>query len=80
MKNANALDHTPSSGFAGDQQGPTRNSRAFAIVSIAVYDAVNAFNKRFTAYNVIARAPIGASKDAAIAQAAYTTLRALYPR
>lgn len=80
MNDANALDHTPSSGFAGDQQGPTRNSRAFAIVSIAVYDTVNAFNKRFTAYNVIQRAPIGASKDAAIAQAAYTTLRALYPR
>ncbi len=80
MNDANALDHTPSSGFAGDQQGPTRNSRAFAIVSIAVYDAVNAFDQRFNSYNGIARAPRGASRDAAIAQAAYTTLRALYPR
>ena len=57
MNDSNALDHTPSSGFAGDQQGPTRNSRAFAIVSIAVFDAVNAFDQRFSAYNVIASAP-----------------------
>jgi membrane-associated phospholipid phosphatase len=80
MLDANALDHTPSSGFAGDQQGPTRNSRAFAIVSIAVFDAVNAFDKKFASYNAMATAPRGASKDAAIAQAAYTTLRALHPR
>ena len=80
MQDANALDHTPSSGFAGDQQGPTRNSRAFAIVSIAVFDAVNAFNNRFEKFNPVANAPHGASRDAAIAQAAYTTLRALHPR
>jgi PAP2 superfamily len=80
MLDANALDHTPSSGFAGDQQGPTRNSRAFAIVSIAVYDAVNSFDRRFQSYSSVAAAPRGASQDAAIAQAAYTTLRALHPR
>jgi hypothetical protein len=80
MQDANALDHTPTSGFAGDQQGPTRNSRAFAMVSIAVFDAVNAFDRRFQSYNAIAPALRGASKDAAIAQAAYTTLRALHPR
>ena len=79
MQDANALDHTPSSGFAGDQQGPTRNSHAFAIVSIAVFDAVNAFNNRFEEFNNVADAPHGASRDAAIAQAAYTTLRSLYP-
>lgn len=80
MLDANALDHTPSSGFAGDQQGPTRNSRAFAIISLAVYDAVNAIDGRFQPYNNIAAAPRGASRDAAIAQAAYTTTRALYPK
>jgi hypothetical protein len=53
MLDANALDHTPSSGFAGDQQGPTRNSRAFAMVSIAVFDAVNSFDRKFKAYNNI---------------------------
>jgi hypothetical protein len=80
MLDANALDHTPTSGFAGDQQGPTRNSRAFAIVSIAVFDAVNSFDQRFRSYNGLPAAPRGASMDAAIAQAAYTTLRALHPR
>jgi membrane-associated phospholipid phosphatase len=80
MQDANALDHTPSSGFAGDQQGPTRNSRAFAMVSIAVFDAVNSFDRRFTPYNNIGRAPAGASKDAAIAYAAHRVLRVLHPR
>lgn len=79
MLDANALDHTPSSGFAGDQQGPTRNSRAFAMVSIAVFDAVNSFDRKFKAYNNIGRAPAGASKDAAIAYAAHRTLSVLYP-
>jgi PAP2 superfamily len=80
MNDANALDHTPSSGFAGDQQGPTRNARAFAIVSIAVFDAVNSFDRRFNSYSTIAAAPRNASQDAAIAQAAFTTLNALHPR
>lgn len=81
MLDANARDHTASSGFAGDQQGPTRNSRAFAIIQIAVYDAVNAFNKKFEPFSPgINQAPNGASKDAAIAYAAHTTLSALYPK
>ena len=79
MQDANALDHTPGP-FAGDQQGPTRNSRAFAMVSIAVFDAVNSFDRRFKAYNNIGRAPAGASKDAAIAYAAHRVLRVLHPR
>lgn len=81
MLDANALDHTAASGFAGDQQGPVRNSRAFAIVQIAVFDAVNAFDRRYESFSRgVARAPSGASKDAAIAQAAFTTLVAMYPR
>lgn len=81
MLNANALDHTAASGVAGDQQGPVRNSRAFAIVQIAVFDAVNAFDNRFNSFSSgIARAPRGASRDAAIAQAAFTALTAMYPR
>ena len=79
MLQANARDHTPGP-FAGDQQGPTRNSRAFAIISIAVFDAVNAFDGKFRAYNTISRAPRGASRDAAIAYAAHDSIRALYPR
>jgi membrane-associated phospholipid phosphatase len=80
MLAANARDHTPGP-FAGDQQGPTRNSRAFAIISIAVFDAVNSFDNRFRSYSPgIARAPNNASKDAAIAYAAHDTLKTLYPR
>ncbi len=80
MLDTNALDHTPLSGFAGDQDGPVKNSRAFAIVSLAVYDAVNAFDRRFQPYRLTTAAPRGASRDAAIAQAAAITLTALYPK
>lgn len=75
MLQANLIDHSTGQG----QLGPARNSRAFAMVSIAVFDAVNAFNGKFRSYNPIAPALRGASKDAAIAQAAYTVLRALHP-
>ena len=81
MLDANALDHTPDSGFAGDQNGPVRNSRAFAIIQLSVFDAVNAFDRKFQSYSP--NAPVasrGASKDAAIAYAAATSLTALYPR
>ncbi|MGE6833984.1 DUF6851 domain-containing protein, partial [Priestia megaterium] len=81
MLDANALDHTNASGFAGDQQGPVRNSRAFAIIQIAVYDAVNSFSLKYDPYSRgLRRAPAGASRDAAIAQAAFTALSAMYPR
>jgi hypothetical protein len=81
MLDANALDHTASSGVAGDQQGPTRNSRAFAIIQIAVYDALNSISRKYEPFSPgLARAPGGASKDAAITQAAYTALSAMYPR
>ena len=43
---ANALDHTPvrpgENRVFGEQLGPHRTSRAFAIVHIAIFDAVNA--------------------------------------
>lgn len=90
MLNANALDHTPdfletleefnARGGIGDQQGPTRNSRAFAIIQIAVYDAVNSFSQKYEPFSRgLRRAPAGASRDAAIAYAAHTALVALYP-
>jgi membrane-associated phospholipid phosphatase len=88
MLDANAVDHTgmlpngtSPNPMAGDQQGPTRNSRAFAIVSLAVYDAVNAFEREFQPYNrSVGRAREGTSKNAAIAAAAYTSLSRLYPK
>lgn len=79
-----AVDATPP--FPGrapvtfDQLGPTRASRAMAIVHLAIFDALNAIRKRYPSYGP----PLGAfpdsSLDAAIAQAAHDTLAALYPR
>jgi membrane-associated phospholipid phosphatase len=57
-----AADH----GGAREQAGPTRGSRALAIVHAAVYDAFQ-------------RLPRGAWAQAAIARAARDTLAALYP-
>jgi hypothetical protein len=81
MLDANAIDHTPDP-VTGDvdfaQGGPTRAGRAFAMIMIAVYDAVNAFDLGFNPYNDIGAAG-DASKDAAIAYSAHAVLSALYP-
>lgn len=82
MLDANALDHTPNPATgAADlaQGGPVRTGRAFAMTTIAVFDAVNAFRLAYEPYNDIGRAPHGASPSAAIASAAHATLVALYP-
>jgi hypothetical protein len=71
---ASGLDHT--TGY-GEQFGPTRASRALAIVQIAVFDAVNAIAGGYQSYTGLAPAP-GASMTAAIAQAAHDTLAALF--
>jgi hypothetical protein len=80
---ANAVDHAPP--FAGDtrvaseQLGPTRTSRALAIVHLAIYDALNAIYQRYPGYSGPLPAFAHSSRDAAIAQAAHDTLIALYP-
>ena len=66
-------------GAPGLQFGPTRASRALAIVQGAVYDAVNSIDPEFTPYLVQIHGPQGASIDAAVAQAAHDTLVSLYP-
>jgi hypothetical protein len=79
-----AVDHTPpfvsGTSVAAEQLGPTRTSRVLAIVHIAIYDAVNAIVKRYPGYSGPLAALPDSSLDAAIAQAAHDTLRALYPR
>ncbi|HEX9172309.1 MAG TPA: hypothetical protein VF861_06580 [Telluria sp.] len=79
-----AVDHTPpvvaSVSPVAEQLGPTRTSRVLAIVHIAVYDAVNAIVRRYPGYSGPLAAFPDSSIDAAIAQAAHDTLRALYPR
>jgi Ca2+-binding RTX toxin-like protein len=66
-------------GEPGIQFGPTRTSRALAIVQAAVYDAVDSIDPQYTPYLIQVQAPAGASMDAAVAQAAHDTLVALYP-
>ena len=79
---ANAIDHMrPLPGTLGiaEQPGPTRTSRALAIVHIAMFDAVNAIAGRYPSYADVPPAPSDSSPDAAIARAARDTLVALYP-
>ncbi len=53
--------------------------RVAAIVHAAIFDAANGIAHQYTPYFVTDRPHDGARQDAAIAQAAYTTLVALYP-
>jgi len=63
----------------GLQFGPTRTSRAFAIVQGAVYDAVNSIHPQYSPYLIQVQPASDASLTAAVAEAAYTTLLNLYP-
>jgi hypothetical protein len=82
--NASGLDHTPvPSGdprVFGEQLGPGRSSRAMAIVHIAIFDAIAAISGGYRTYTGLppTRRP-QASMDAAIAEAAYETLIAMFP-
>jgi len=79
---ASGLDHTPvapgGQRVFGEQLGPTRASRAMAIVHIAMFEAVNAVTPRYKSYAGVPPMP-RASMDAAMAQAARDTLVALFP-
>ncbi|WP_437790322.1 phosphatase PAP2 family protein [Sorangium sp. So ce693] len=80
--NAVALDAVAgdtSSARTRDQRGPTRVSRALAIVHAAIFDAVNSIVPRYEPYSVLLDMP-DASIDAAVATAAHRTLTALFPR
>lgn len=73
--NANAIDH----GLEKmDQGGPTRTSRAFAIIHLAMYDALNAIYRCSQPY-LNFEIPVKANGAIAASVAAYVTLRSLYP-
>ena len=91
---ANARDHARAAPLKPEQGGPNRTARAFAIVQIAVFDAYNAIVGGYESYadldlileDADRESDRGresdrrrASVDAAIAQAAGDTLKALYP-
>ena len=58
---------------------PPPSARIGAIVQASVFDAVNGIERRYAFYHVAPAAPRGASRAAAAASAAYTTLVALIP-
>jgi hypothetical protein len=58
--------------------GPVQG-RLAAIVHVAIFDALNGIDRRFTPIHVTDDAPPGASREAAIAKAAYTALAGLFP-
>jgi hypothetical protein len=58
---------------------PSPSSRVLAIVHVAVFDAVNSIEHRFSPYAVNAQPVAGASPEAAAIAAAYTALLSLYP-
>jgi hypothetical protein len=80
---ATGLDHTPVAAgedrVFGEQFGPTRASRAMAIVHIAMFEAVNAIVGDYQSYAGVEAAAHGTSMDASVAQAAHDTLAALFP-
>lgn len=80
---ASGLDHMAvqagESRTFGHQLGPTRSSRATAIVHIAMFEAINAIAGGYKSYTGMPRAELSVSMKAAVAQAAHDTLVALYP-
>jgi hypothetical protein len=61
------------------KQLPPDQSRTMAMVHVAMFDAVNAVERRYTPYKVNAKAAPGASMEAAAAAAARAILVKLYP-
>ncbi len=79
MLQANANDFDPAVVAAPQQKGPTRTSRAFAIVQAAIYDAVNSIDGSAEPYLVEIPFSRHVSIPAAVAFAGYESLSSLYP-
>src|SRR5207249_8897091 len=62
------------------QTTPLQITRVAAIVQAAMFDAANGINARYTPIRVSPAAPAGASRRAAVVQAAWTSLSHLYGR
>ena len=59
--------------------GPTYGSRTFAMVHLAIYDAVNAIHRTHQPYLLNATAEEGTSVETAVSQAAHDVLVSIYP-
>lgn len=72
---ASGYDHA----HAKEQLGPCRASRAMAIVHIAMFEAVNAVNRKYRSYLNIPQVDYPVIIALAVSQAAHDTLVALFP-
>lgn len=63
-----------------DQGGPTRTSRAFAIVCVAMFDAWNSVTHRYAPYLSELAGDNSADQTAAVSTAARDTLLAMFPQ
>jgi hypothetical protein len=54
-------------------------ARVYLLMHVAIFDAVNGIEQRYTPYHADLAAPSGASRRAAAIEAAYTTLLSLFP-
>ena len=59
--------------------GGPQTQRTFAMVHIAMFDAVNGIEQRYTPYLMPPAVPVGASAEAAAAAAAHGVLARLFP-
>ncbi len=76
MLQANANDYAL---LAPEQAGPIKTSHSFAIVSGAMYDALNSVENVGDPFLFTAKRGRGSDANAAVAQAAHDTLLSLYP-
>ncbi|HWQ91500.1 MAG TPA: vanadium-dependent haloperoxidase [Clostridia bacterium] len=64
---------------AGLQPPTNRVERSYAMLHIAIFDAVNSIEKRYTPFGFHVQSSAGASAEAAAAQAGHDILAGLYP-
>src|SRR5258705_944038 len=61
------------------RQSPPDVARAMAMMHVAMFNAVNAIERRYGSYGFEGQAPAGASESAAAASAAHAVLVKLFP-
>lgn len=80
---ASGLDHTPvppgDPRVFGEQLGPGRAARAMAIVHIAMFDTINAVERRYQSFTGVRSYDRPISLKAAVSRTARDTLVALFP-
>jgi len=62
-----------------EKTNPPKASRSLAIAHLTLFETLNGIQRDFHPYYVQQMAPVGASREAALAAAGQTTLLALYP-